>query len=80
MPTLHVRNIPQDLHQRIHALAFSRNRFMSAQVISMFSNAVEEAELRQSRSQILAAARHRRFTYAQDVPDSATLLREDRER
>ena len=53
---------------------------MSAQVISMLSSAVEEEELRQARSQILAAVRRHRFTYAQDVPDSVTLLREDRER
>ena len=53
---------------------------MSAQVISMLSSAVEEEELRQARSQILAAVRRHRFTYVQDVPDSVTLLREDRER
>ena len=80
MPTLHVRNVPKDVHERIQALAQSRNRSMSAQVINMLSSAVEEEELRESRSRILSAVRRRRFTYAQDVPDSATLLREDRER
>lgn len=80
MPTLHVRNVPKDLHERIQALAQSRNRSMSAQVLNMLSSAVEEEELRQSRSRILSSVRRRRFTYAQDVPDSATLLREDRER
>ncbi|RQW90957.1 MAG: hypothetical protein EHM79_01020 [Geobacter sp.] len=80
MPTLHVRNVPKDLHDRIQALAQSRNRSTSAQVINMLSSAIEEEELRHSRSRILAAARRRRFTYAQDVPDSSTLLREDRER
>jgi plasmid stability protein len=80
MPTLHVRNVPKDLHERIQALSHSKNRSMSAQVISMLSSAVEEEELRHARSQILGAVRRRRFTYAQDVPDSVTLLREDRER
>jgi plasmid stability protein len=80
MPTLHVRNVPKDLHQRIQALAQSRNRSMSAQVINMLSGAIEEEELRQSRSRILAAVRRRRFAYDQEVADSATLLREDRDR
>jgi plasmid stability protein len=80
MPTLHVRNVPKDLHERLQALAQSRNRSMSAQVLNMLSSAVEEEELRQSRSRILSSVRRRRFTYVQDVPDSATLLREDRER
>jgi len=80
MPTLHVRNVPKDLHERIQALAQSRNRSMSAQVLNMLSSAVEEEELRQSRSRILSSVRSRRFTYARDVPDSAALLREDRER
>jgi plasmid stability protein len=80
MPTLHVRNVPKDLHERIQALSHSKHRSMSAQVISMLSSAVKEEELRQARSQILAAVRRHRFTYAQDVPDSVTLLREDRER
>lgn len=80
MPTLHVRNVPKELHERIQALAQSRNRSMSAQVISLLSTAIEEEELRQSRSGILASVRRRRFAYTKDVPDSATLLREDRER
>ena len=80
MPTLHVRNVPEDLHKRIQALSHSKNRSMSAQVISMLSSAVEEEELRHARSQILAAVRRHRYTYAQAVPDSVALLREDRER
>lgn len=80
MATLHVRNVPEDLHERIQAIAQAKNRSMSAQVISMLSKAAEEEELRESRSRILAAVRRRRFTYTQKVPDSATLLREDRER
>jgi plasmid stability protein len=80
MATLHIRNVPDDLHERIQAIAHANNRSMSAQVISMLSRTAEEEELRESRSQILAALRRRRFTYAQQVPDSATLLREDRAR
>jgi hypothetical protein len=80
MPTLHVRNVPKNLHERIQALSHAKNRSMSAQVISMLNDAVEEDELRQGRSQILGAVRRNRFTYAENVPDSATLLREDRER
>ena len=80
MPTLHVRNVPKDLHERIQTLAQSKDRSMSAQVISMLDRAIDEEELKESRSEILATVRRRRFTYAQNVPDSATLLREDRDR
>lgn len=80
MATLHVRNVPEELHGRLQTIAQANNRSMSAQVISMLSRAAEEEELRESRSRILAAGRRRRFTYSQKVPDSATLLREDRAR
>ncbi len=79
MATLHVRNVSEDLHKRIQAVAHSKNRSMSAQVINMLGKMVAEEELRQARSQILTAARRRRFTHTQEVPDSAALLREDRE-
>lgn len=80
MPILHVRNLLKNLHERIQALSHAKNRSMSAQVISMLDDAVEEEELRLGRSQILEEVRRHRFTYVQNVPDSATLLREDRER
>ncbi len=80
MATLHVRNVPEDLHKRIQTIAYLKNRSLSAQVISMLSRAAEEEELRESRARILMAVRRRRLTYKQEVPDSATLIREDRER
>jgi len=80
MPILHVRNVPEDLYDRIKQRAAARNRSISAQVITMLERAAEQS-LR-SQSKILGGIQRRRFfrPAASGAPDSTTLLREDRSR
>ena len=80
MNTLHVRSVPESLYQRLQELAHSRNRSLSAQVVTMLSRAVEEEEHLGEQAQLLASIRRRRFTPPSGSPDSLELLREDRER
>ena len=80
MNTLHVRSIPEDLYQRLQKLAHSRNRSLSAQVVTMLARAVEEEEHLGEQAQLLASIRRRRFTPPAGAPDSLELLREDRKR
>ncbi len=80
MNTLHVRSVPEHLYRRLQALARRRNRSLSAQVVEMLSEAMEEEEARQEQTAALASIRRRRFTPPSQSPDSLTLLREDRER
>lgn len=80
MSILHVRNVPQELHNRLKARAKVQHRSLSAEVIILLKWAVEEAERASASS--LASIRQRRFFAPHTVgaPDSTTLLREDRRR
>ncbi|MBL7163459.1 MAG: hypothetical protein ISS57_12710 [Anaerolineales bacterium] len=80
MPILHVRNVPEDLYDRIKQRAATRNRSISAQVITMLEYATEQPI--RSQSKILAGIQRRRFFHpaASGAPDSTTMLREDRSR
>ncbi len=80
MPILHVRNVPEELYERLRRRAQAQRRSLSAEVITLLSWALEEAE--RSPESTLAAIRRRRFFRPAEVgaPESTVLLREDRER
>jgi plasmid stability protein len=80
MPTLHVRNIPESLYDRLRTRAQERNRSISAEVVMLLDYALEESEFTQQ--ELLDSIRRRRFfnPAAVGAPDSTTLLRQDRER
>lgn len=78
MATLHVRNIPEALYQRLREQAKEQNRSLSAEVLIMLDRALRKPTTDQAS--VLENIRRRRASYStmDDVPDSATLLREDR--
>ena len=80
MPILHVRNVPEDLYERIKQQAAARNRSISAQVITMLARAVDEPS--RSQDEILEGIQRRRFFQPAraGAPESTTLLRQDRSR
>ncbi|MCB8919426.1 MAG: hypothetical protein H6666_16030 [Ardenticatenaceae bacterium] len=79
MPTLHVRNVPDSIYDRLRQRAQARNRSISAEVVMLLDLALEESE--DNQAQVLDRIRRRRFFDPASVnaPDSTTLLREDRE-
>lgn len=80
MNTLHVRSIPDDLYNRLQRLAQTRNRSLSAQVVMMLSQALEEEERQRKQAKALTSIRRRRFTPPAKSPSSLDLLGEDRQR
>jgi len=80
MPTLHVRSVPDDLHARLQKLAHAQNRSMSAQVVTLLYQALEEAETRKQQRHLLATMRRRRYTPPPGTPSVVEMLREDRDR
>jgi plasmid stability protein len=80
MPILHVRNVPEELYERLQKRARKENRSISAEVIGLLQHALEDSD--RSPGEILAGIRRRRFFRPADAgaPDSVTSLREDRER
>ncbi len=80
MPTLHVRSVPEDLYTRVQELALSSNRSLSAQVVTMLYDALDQEERRRQQGEALRSIRRRRFTPPPGTPSSLELLREDRQR
>lgn len=80
MDTLHVRSVPEDLYRRLRVLARARNRSISAQVIEILAEGIEEEERKLNQKNLLASIRRRRFTPPAGHAASEDLLREDRDR
>ena len=80
MSTLHVRSVPDDLFHRVQELARLSSRSLSAQVVTMLYQALEDEERHRQQGQALHAIRRRRFAPPKGTPSSTDLLREDRER
>ncbi|HZQ08551.1 MAG TPA: hypothetical protein VFD70_18360 [Anaerolineae bacterium] len=82
MAILHVRNVPDKIYADIQTLAAERNRSVSAEVITLLQEALRQEQLRRKQAALLADIRRRRYVYPKQkrVPDSVTLLREDRAR
>jgi plasmid stability protein len=80
MNTLHVRSVPDDLYVRLQKLAQAKSRSLSAQVIIMLTQAIEDEERRRKQAKTLTSIRRRRFTPPKNAPTSLDLLREDRSR
>jgi len=80
MSILHVRNVPEELYERIRNQAQAQNRSISAEVITLLQRALAEPD--RSQEQVLDSIRRRRiFRPAQaGAPDSTSLLRQDRGR
>lgn len=80
MTILHVRNVPEILHQRLKERAEVQRRSLSAEVIALLEWALEEVE--RDATTTLQAIRERRERYpiSLEAPDSTLLLREDRGR
>jgi plasmid stability protein len=80
MNTLHVRSVPDELYERLQKLAHAKNRSLSAQVITMLAQAIEDEERRKKQAKVLTSIQRRRFKAPQNAPSSLELLREDRGR
>ena len=82
MATLHVRNVPDELYNRIQELAEQHRRSLSAQILMMLDRALEEESVRQNQAELLASIRARRIAnpLPDGAPDTLTMLREDRDR
>ena len=80
MATLHVRNVPENLYDQIRERAEASSRSLSAEVLVLLREALEERG--PSVGQLLTEIHRRRWfsPAAVGAPDSTTLLREDRER
>jgi antitoxin FitA len=80
MATLHVRNVPDEIYQRLREKAEASNRSLSAEVVVLLRGALDDRKT--SQREVLDEIRRRRSFRPADLgaPDSTSLLREDRNR
>jgi len=81
MSALHVRNVPEDLYAELKACAQREGRSLSAQVIILLKQALEQPA--RSQSEVLAAIDARRHLFNPQkvgAPSSTELIRQDRSR
>jgi antitoxin FitA len=78
MATLHVRNIPDKLYERLQQVAGAYNRSLSTQVTIMLDQALQTEELRKRGHTALVNIRRRRWTLPTGAPDSVQILRQIR--
>jgi antitoxin FitA len=78
MATLYVREIPDQVYLQAQKIAATQGRSLSAYVLTVLEQAVEDEKIRRVRSKALANIRRRRRTLPAEAPDSVTLLRQIR--
>lgn len=82
MAILHIRNVPDTLHDRIQELAREEKRSLTSEVIQLLGEGIKARESRRGNAAIVARI-HReaqKIKLPEDWTDSATLVREDRGR
>jgi antitoxin FitA len=78
MPTLYVRGIPDKVYSQARRIAQAQGRSLSAYVVTVLEQAIEDEKVRRRRSQALANIRRRRRPLPPGAPDSVTMLRQMR--
>lgn len=81
MPLLQVRDMPEDLYERLSQIAEQDNRSITQETIVLLRKALNYKENRISRrKRILSEIRNDIIADSSRFPDPAILIREDRER
>lgn len=80
MANLSLRDVPEDLYQRIKEIAEHQRRSVNQQIIVLLEQSLQQ---KRSRVEVLASIDQRNATIAKRVgitPDSAQMIAEDRQR
>ena len=82
MAILHVRNVPDDLYERIRELADEESRSLTAEVVHLLEQGLQAHERRRQAAAIVERIRANKRTMSGSARwrDAARLLREDRSR
>lgn len=81
MPSLQIRNVPEDLLNEIREEARKEHRSVTAQALVMISDAMENRKRKQRVEELLAKADEIRRTTkrTKNIPDSVEIIRQARE-
>ena len=80
MPTIQVRNIPNDMYMKIQYLAEQEQRSIAEQTIILLKESLNNSNGHKNRRRMILKKRGNLPITGVQLPDPVTLLREDRER
>jgi len=81
MPLLQVRDMPQDLYEKLSQVAASENRSIAQETIYLLKKALNYKEERIARRRkLLEEIKKARISNGDAFPDPVALIREDRDR
>ncbi len=80
MAALNLSSVPDEVYERIRAMADARKRTVEEEAVGLLSRAVGRERPRRSVSEILKWIRENRIVLPPGTPDSVELIREDRDR
>ncbi len=81
MPILQVRDVPDDLYERLARVAREENRSISQETIVLLRKALNlQQERLIRRERVLEEIENLTLEGSESLPDPAELIREDRER
>jgi plasmid stability protein len=78
MPTLHIRNVPSGIVNRLKRRAKKNGRSLNAEIVEALEASVEEEQRREWVSKRLEELRAE-FVLPEDAPDAVELIRQGRE-
>jgi len=80
MPTIQVRNIPNDIYVQIQYLAEQEQRSIAEQTIILLKESLNNSNGHKNRRRMILKKMGNLPITGVQLPDPVTLLREDRER
>ena len=81
MPLLQVRDVPEDLYEKLSRVAEADNRSIAQETIVLLKKALAYTEERKARRQrVLTVIEELNISNTNIFPDPSELIREDRER
>ena len=81
MPTLQVRELPEDVYHRLQRKAQQEHRSIAQETIVLLRRALDASEIhRNRRSAALERIAQRQIPQVPDFPSSEEVIREDRNR
>jgi plasmid stability protein len=80
MPTLQVRNLPEDVYEQLRYLAGKEHRSLAQETIVLLQEGIETRLGNREHRRKLLEKKNPLSIDSRKLPDPATLVREDRER
>jgi plasmid stability protein len=81
MPTLQVRELPEDVYYRLRQKAREEHRSLAQETVVLLRRALDSSEMHRSRrTEALERIAHRSIQDVPDFPSSEDVIREDRDR